>query len=276
MSKILPQIFGNVAIQPMATPVDRSLAMATSLNHSMLHSQPFTMMGIVTAVYPPSSPENRSKNQYEYQVKAVGIQKSHTTLHCVVNDRFGGNNDYERYTLRLNQRVLVSCLVGNPNEGVIIGGIKNRLEKDSVDLGHHWIRRFNQITESITKDNVHYIKHDSGNEISIEPNKIIIKDGSGQEILVDKKNKKITITNGSDVITIDKNKNTIQMNAKDLKVDLKGNLNMNVSGTANIKAKNINFNGGKAGIVTGGPNGSHPVDFVTGAPIKTVRNIKAG
>jgi hypothetical protein len=270
------EFFGNVSLEPFKPIVASSIT--NPWKHQgdpQLYSKPYTMFGVVQDVYPPSHALNRTRNQYEYLVSVSGERGTYIPIHCVLNDAFGGNNDFEVYTLKKNQQVIIQCLSGSPTSGVIMGGIRNKSETTDVGLGHHWMRRFNKITESITKDDTHYVKHDDGNEIRVEKDQIIVTDNAQNSITVDKKNKKIIITDGSgEAITIDKSAGTITIQTKkDLNLNVNGNLNATVKKTAKIKAKNITLNGSKGKVVT---TGTHPVDYVTGIPIKGVKNVKAG
>jgi len=265
--------FGNVAYS-MFRPITPSSISSAKEYNNFLYSERFMTLGVVSNVLPPSHKENRTKTQYEYLVTVTAELNSHRVLRCILYDGFGGINDYSTFTLKTGQRVAVLCVQGNPDSGLIISCIQNTKTATSEALGHHLISRFNNITSSITKDNVHYVKHDDGNEIRIEPTKIIAKDGAGNQITIDKAAKKIIITDGSgDTITIDKNSKKITIQAKDLNLEVKGNLKANVKGKADIKAKTINLNGSSGKVVT---TKTHKVDFVTGIPIKGVGKVKAG
>jgi len=274
-TNILGRMFGDVSREGFQPPVDQNRLQAASPSHSMMASQAFAMMGIVAEIYPPTHPQNISKNQYEFLVKAVGRQRSYVPVRCVLRDMFGGNNDYEQFSIRKNQRVVVLCLIGDPREGVIVGALKNRMEKDPENLGHHWVRRFNQITERVSKDSARSIKHDDGNEFNLDATKISLKDGAGTEVEVDKSAKTITITDGKgQKIVVGGGKITVE--GTDIQVNSSGKTTINAKGDVDIKGGTIKLNGGKAPVVTGGPGGSHPVDFITGAPIMGVPKVKAG
>jgi hypothetical protein len=232
------------------------------------------LAGVVQEIYPPSHKSNKSKTQYEYLVAAASTQNSHQHVHCILQDKFGGINDFETYTLKTGQRVVVQCIQGYTENGIILGGIKNFTKVTDESLGHHWTNRFNKITSGVTKDDVHYIKHDDGNEIRIEPTKIKITDGEKLEVTIDKANKNITISDGSgESIVIDQKSKKITIKAKDLNLEVKGNLKAKVSGDCDVKAKNIKLNGSGGKVVT---TKTWPVDPVTGIKVRGVGSVKSG
>jgi len=259
-------------------PVIPSFMSQTSLKNSgYTYSQVYTVQGVVSAIYPPSDPLNKSKAQYEYLVDAVGETNSHLPLHCILSDRFGGNDDYEVFSLRINQRVTVQCVLGNPESAIIIGGMLNTGVSYPEDRGHHWISRFNKITRNIDKSETYSVKHDDGTEIRVEKAKVVIRDGAKNEITIDKAAAKITISDGAgESIEIDQKTKKITVNAKDMQLNIKGNLTAKVTGDADIKAKTIKLNGSKGTVVTSGVLGTYKRDYITGIPIRGVKNVKAG
>lgn len=266
--------FGDVSFEPFQSITPSSISKSWANPKPSLNQEKYLMLGVVKEVIPPSSSKSRTKTQYEYIVAAVGELNTHKQVHCLLKDHFGGINDFETFTLKTGFRCAVECVQGNPDSGVILGGISNRSVKVDEALGHHWMARFNKITRSITSKDEFYVKHDNGNEMRVEPGQIILQDSTGIKIQVDKTGKKIVITDGSgESITIDKNAKKITVEAKDLNLELKGNLKANVKGNVDVKAKTINLNGSSGKVVT---TLTHPVDFVTGIPIKGVGKVKAG
>ena len=259
-------------------PIIPSFMEKTALkNTGNTYSQVFTVQGVISNIYPPSHPLNKSKSQYEYVVSAIGETSSFLPVHCILSDKFGGNDDFEVFTLGINQRVTVQCVLGNPESGIIIGGMKNTVGAYPETRGHHWMWRFNKITRGVDKSETYSIKHDNGTEIRVEKSRIVVTDNASNEIIVDKANAKITVTDGKgESIELDQKKNTITINAKDANINVKGNLKAKVSKDATIDAKNIKLNGSKGMVVTAGPGGTWPNDLITGVPIKGLKNVRAG
>jgi hypothetical protein len=276
MSLFEEMFFGDVTLEPFKPVVASSIAAPwQKQSDPQLHSKTQLFFGTIQAIYPPNHQLNRTKNQYEYLVSTSGDLGTYLPIHCVLSDMFGGNNDFQIFTLRQNQQVLVQCLNGSLTSGIIIGGSRNQTAVTDVNLGHHWMRRFNKITNSVTKEDTYYVKHDEGNEIRVEKDRIHITDNAQNSITLDKKNKKIIITDGSgETITIDKNKGTITVQTKkDLNLEVKGSLNATVKKNAKIKAKSIQLNGGGGKVVT---TKTWKRDLVTGVPFRGVKNVKAG
>lgn len=266
--------FGDVSLEDFRPVMASSLGSAVYTNDSALKTEPYLFIGTVRQVLPPSSPFNSNKQQYEYLVAVVGELETHKSITCILNDNFGGPDDFDTKTLKTGARVAVLCAQASASSGVIVTCLSNRPSKVDESLGHHWMQRFNQISKSITKDNEFYVKHDNGNEIRIEPTKIQASDAEGNQVILDKSAKTIVITDSSgETITIDRNTNRITIEAKDLNLEVKGNLKANVRGDADITAKNINLNGKSGQVVT---TNTHPFDFVTGIKIKGVKKVKAG
>lgn len=268
--------FGDVTRRPFVPVTPNSLVSSWNYKNSQLYSERFTLLGTVQEVLPPSNPKNRSKVQYEYIVAAVGELNSHKSLHCILRDHYGGINDFETFTLKMGQRVTVSCVQGNPDSSVIIGGVQNTTTATPEVLGHFWMNRFNNITRSVTSASEYYIKNDSGTSVSVQTDQIVINDANANQIVVNQAAKNITITDSKgESIVIDQAANTITINAKTLNVNVSGDMAAKVSGKATIDATNINLNGEGGMVVTNGPN-SYSHDYITGIPIIGVPNLKAG
>jgi phage baseplate assembly protein gpV len=138
---------------------------------------PSLYVGRVQRVHYPDSDANANKRYPEYDV--VIEYESHgnrirtaTIIHrCRVASLFGGIADFETWTPRVavkdpmahdatqkqagqkletGSQVLVLCLTGSSQQGIIVGGLPHT-EGDVQDKteGHHWTRRFNGVTMNI-------------------------------------------------------------------------------------------------------------------------------
>jgi hypothetical protein len=291
----------DVTLTPHSYVEPSSFYFADRNDHGNMYALKETYAGYVQEVYPPSHAKNISKIQYEYSVEAVGKQNSYMLFHCIVSDKFGNTNDYEMYTLKKGQKVVVAPVLGSATSGVIVGGLRNFAAFKEEGKGHHWIRRFNKITNMVSEKSEYTIKHDDGTEIKLEKDKITLTDGGTNKVTIDKTGKKITIEDGAgEKIIFDQSAKKLTIEAKDMTLTLKGDLKADVTGKADIAVKKavtleakgkvqiksavkveikglqIDLGEGTAPIVTGGPNGTHPVDFITGAPILGLPLIKAG
>ena len=258
-------------VQPSA------IELANSNTAGAMYGYHDVFAGQIESVYPPSHVRNRSKNQYEYRVQASYRGDTLIFIHCTLSDGFGGLADFETYTLKVGSKVQVMCVLGSIEHGTIIRG--TRAFKPFIDqnLGHFWMRKFNNITTSITNDSTYYVKHVDGNTFQVTPTQVQITDGDNNTITVDKTAKTITISDGSgESLIFDKQAATVTIQAGKLNINVQGDVTLNASGNAEVNADTIKLNGDGAGIVTGGPTGVFPACFVTGIPIPMVPNVKAG
>lgn len=271
--------FGDVSLLAFRPVSPSSLKASWHYDNSRLYKETFTMMGVVSQVLPPSDPQNRSKTQYEYIVAAVGELNTHKNIHCIWKDKFGGLNDYELYILQTGQRVVVECILGYTDNGIITGGVKNNANVLDESLGHYWQWRVNNITQGVTQDSSFSITQDAGTGLTIDEDMAQFTDGDPSnplQITVDKTGNNITITDSNgESIVIDRAAKSITITANDLNLTVNGDLTAQVSGDASINADTIKLNGEEGEVLTNGPS-SHPVDFVTGIPIMGVMSVKAG
>ena len=140
---------------------------------------PVLYPGRITKVVWPDEEENSNKKYAEYQVVIQqespdnALRTSMTIYRCRVASIFGGVADYETWTPRLatkdpmtvsdratkeqleiGSQVLVLCLNGNSQSGIIIGGLPHTegTVVDSKYKGHHWERRFNGLTMKVDEE----------------------------------------------------------------------------------------------------------------------------
>lgn len=133
--------------------------------------QPFLRLGRVIKTHNPTDETNRSKLFFEYDVLVehndnLSSQARIVIPRCRMMSFFGGVADFSRFTPRQMEvetkfedeltegsQVLVMCVNGNSQEGVIIGGIQHqKAEADNPSDGHHTIMQFNGMRFGIDKD----------------------------------------------------------------------------------------------------------------------------
>lgn len=266
--------WSDVSSEPHEYVMPSSIAEALMNTHGNMYNEKDTFVGLIQDVYPPKHPRNRTGIQYEYLVAAIGKLQTHHPIHCVVRDKFGSNNDFEIFTLRKNQKVLVSCILGFNENGVIMGAVKNNSEPMTADLGHFWKRRFNNITNSIDKDSTYSIKNDSGTEVDVKNDMVILSDGSGGKVTVDRTSKTVTIEDGAgESIVLDRGSNTITVTGKTLNININGTASIKASGDCSVDAANIKLNGGLGPILS---EVTYPFDPITGIPTTGIKTVRGG
>lgn len=264
-------MLGDVSGLPFTPVLPSSLEEDKSTNSSR---EQFTMIGVVAEVYPPTDARNKSKNQYEYLVNCTGKLNTYKPVQCILRDKFGGGNDFETYTLRLGQRVVVECMLGSPEDGIIIGGVRNLTQQfNDVANGHFWMRRFSKITNNIDKDSTYSVKHDDGNEVRVEEKKIKLTDGEKMVITIDKEAKKITITDGEDTLVFDQSAKTVDLKAGKLTVNIDGEATVKAGGKVKVDGSKIELNGGGGAVLT---EKTQTYCWVSGIPFKGQKNVVAG
>lgn len=121
---------------------------------------------IIDIVY-PGDPRSSSKS-VEYTVSVNqrnggGLIATIIYTRCVVSTIFGGVADKETHTLRKagksidslsnGSKVLLACINGETNYGVILGGLRDdQLDIPEKDLGHNSFFEFNGVNITIDKD----------------------------------------------------------------------------------------------------------------------------
>ena len=218
MAKILPD--GTVIPSFMST--ERSTGRPTYSGENDFGLK----IGTITKVFYSDDEGNLRKNQIEYDVK-VGERKGRKGFNisiyknCVCIDLFGGIADTMEWTYRpsddgnvpnamfqTGSRVLILCLSGDSNGGVIIGGVRNvRRKKVSGKVrGHFFECEFNGINIEVNKDGELTFTYKSKTDIKGTPQvpttggsfikidktgSIEANDGNGTWIRIDKPTKTI-------------------------------------------------------------------------------------
>ena len=146
-------------------------------------------VGTILKVYYPDDLDNIRKNRIEYDVQVTeqsDNKGSNVSVyqHCVCADLFGGIGDSVEYTLRpssdptnpdpthqTGSQVLILCLHGDKNGGVIIGGLRNlrRPDKSLRERGHFLEFEFNGVNFEINKDGELTLTYQSRTDIGGVP-----------------------------------------------------------------------------------------------------------
>ena len=197
-------------------------------------------VGTIVKIYYPDDPDNIRKNCIEYDVK-VGEKDGRKGFnispykHCVCADVFGGMADSLEFTHRpstdltlpnalyqTGNKVLVLCLHGDTNAGVIVGGVRNirRQEKSNSEQGHFLHFQFNGVDISINKDGEMTLTYKSATDIQGAPQDpesggtFIKVDKTGSIELNDNKATKIRLDKATSDITIETTKGNVIVNAQ--------------------------------------------------------------
>lgn len=265
--------------QEAFTPVFPSSVVDSWGNHnSTLYSQKFMLVGSIVDVIPPNDSKSRSKAQYEYVVSAIGEMNTHRQLYCICQDKFGADDEYEIFTMKKGQRVLVECIQGYGESGVIVGAVaKQDKKKISSSLGHFYEWRFSKFTKAIDKDGTYSLTQDSGPAVKVKRDSIVIQDNTGEQITIDQLKKTITIEDGSgNSIVINRLTGKITLSAKQMSLEATGNINLKTTvGTVSVDARTVYLNSSIAGgnVLTSLTN---PSDIITGIPFLGNRTVKVG
>jgi hypothetical protein len=248
-------------------------------------------LGTIEETIYPEDPRNTTKYQIQYIVNLTIESYSQTRVLCIVQDRFGGLDDFEDITLRAGIMVFVQFPRGDPSIGVITGCPRRYTKNQSLANGRYWKKRFNKITQSVDQQTNWKVEHDLGNYITITPTQIIIDDGKLNKFTIDQTGK-ITVDSGDLEINVKKNANItivgdctikakkVDLTAKDVNVTCK-KLDATVAGDASITAakevsitgSQIKLNGEIGDVLT---TASQPTCYVTGIPFMGSQTVKAG
>lgn len=194
--------------------------------------------GSVIAVYEIENDKNITKLGPEYDVLVVEQrqdqgQASTIYKNCIATDAFGSISDFFEYKIRVADDpkeykttldtdkmngafVLLLCLDGQSEKGVILGGLRHPGRKEILnkDSENHLEFEFNGVNFTIDKEGTlkleyksktnndgEYEDEEAGGSF-IEINKdgsIVINDGNAEHIIIDKTNKTINIKSESDL-----------------------------------------------------------------------------
>jgi hypothetical protein len=252
--------------------------------------------GTIQQVFPPGSPQNLNKYQYEYSLVVTTRNYSQMPIqHAIKSDAFGAPDDFDDATLDVNQKVLVmfaraySGLV----TAIIIGAIRNSPTITAGDLGYHWLRRFNRIEQRVDKDGNFSVESDEGPNLRVNTASVVLDDSVGEQIVLDKQNKILTLKGNALSVIIEgdanvqiKGKATVscasleatvggaaRLTSKSLEANVSGEAKVNATGKCQVNGSEVDLNGSVGNVVT---TATHPTDYVTGIPIMGSTKVKAG
>lgn len=236
--------------------------------------------GTIEKVFSTKSTDNLYKYQYFYKVKITLDSFSQVPVNCVMSEKFGSKNDFEDTILEVGCRVLVTFLNNDTTLGVILGAIRLHQTPVNSDLGKHYKKRYNDIEEFISS-NKNYSLTSLKNNVNFQLNteSIVLDDNLNDKIIIDRTNKKITIecetwnvtVRGNATINVSGNAN---ISAKNVNISASGDANLTSGGITNVKASIIKLNGAAGSVMTDVLN--PVVDLITGVPSVGVKNVKSG
>ncbi|WNM70154.1 hypothetical protein [Myxococcus phage Mx1] len=130
-------------------------------------------LGRVVAIHVPGMPSNNNGVYTEYDVEVeAGAGVKLVYPRCIMADPLGGFADYLEWTPRLSvgtdqsgsrldtgTRVLVLCLNGATNRGVIMGGAKHHGRNRKDRKGHYLNFEFNGINARINDEGEFVLQH---------------------------------------------------------------------------------------------------------------------
>jgi len=251
------------------------------------------MHGIIQRVFPPGSPQNLNKYQYEYMVLATGDGYAQVPLHHALKaDDYGAPDEFSDEVLEAGQKVLVACL-RDFSMPFILSAVRNSRKPTDAALGHHSRRRFNAIEVLVDKDKNYSVRSDSGPNVHVKTSSVILDDSAGERITLDRVAKVLTIESNELSVIVKGNasvqvtgnvklsaaqvdadvKGDCTVKAAKLKADISGSAEISAGSKATVKAPLVDIGKGLAPVVT---TLTHPVDYVTGIPIQGVPTVKAG
>jgi len=272
--------------------------------------------GTITAVYEPKLGVNEtdsSEYQYIYEVVVATEQYAYLPVRCTRMDPVGGGQfNYDDIIFTVGQGVFVGFPFNDTSRGVIIGGRREHADAQAIDGAIRWMRRFNEINQSISNNGIWKLQHISatytnGPSMILNQDQILFNDGGptgqpgddlAQSIEIDARNNTITVNSGEwtlnsrqgvtiNVTAGDVNVNCINSSltarqAVNVKAET-GDVNvegLNANVTAQIRAKVdakqilLNSNGNPLeGVMT---TLTQPTCYVTGIPFRGSTTVKAG
>lgn len=215
--------------------------------------------GIVIATYEIDDVKNLNKTAPEYDV-AVTEQNGHMALNvityqnCVAVTSFGGIADFMEYRLRPQKKVdknksdkdstfqdgnlvLIMCLNGSSDKGIILGGLTHPKRKTNLtkDAGLSLYGEYNGLSWSVDKDGALKIFFNGatdnegkainekvkGSYASIEKDgSLELNDGNKESIRIDKTKKTISLKSEKDMsLSTELNMNLSSKKDTDMKMD---------------------------------------------------------
>lgn len=219
-------------------------------HYNGMFSNNMLRLGEVQEILYPDDKLNRSKKFIEYNVLVYnyenGTFNSIVYHNCMEINSFAGLADKMSFTLRaddtvskakkssfvssgLGSKVLVLCLNGARDQGVIIGGVrddKDETEKSPKEKGHNLHFNFNGIDLAINKDGELILQYQGKTEADGKINKDVDKNAVGTTLTIHK--------NGNFVVSTKDNKQTVTINHEKKTIDI-------VADSAyTVKAKDVN------------------------------------
>ena len=233
--------------------------------------------GEVQELLYPDNPLNRSKKFIEYNVLVSnyenGTFNSVIYHNCMLINPLAGLADKLSFTLRadktvskpkngfipagLGSKVLVLCLNGARDQGIILGGIrddKDLTEKPDTagEKGHNLHFNFNGIDFFINKDGEMTVQYQGKTDADAKINKDVDKNAVGTTLKIEKNGNFVVNTKDKkQSITIDHAKKQISIiadeaytvNAKDVKIDASGSVAITDKNGTSIKGKGVKVGG---------------------------------
>jgi len=251
----------------------------TMVAHNTTFNNTSLKMGIITTVYEIDDANNVSKLVPEYDVMVIEKRGESaptpiTYKNCPTVEMFGGIGDFLEFRYRTQSKaekkekdgakiaryqdgavVLILCLNGFNETGIIIGGAKHPKRKTKLkkDSGHTLVAEFNGLGLEVDKEGALTIsfkgKTDSegkpldakvgGSFIKIKKNgSIEMSDGKKERIAFDKEAESTDLQSGK-AMKIDAGK-TLDINVGDsAKINIKKTLLLQSQGSATLKFKDL-------------------------------------
>lgn len=231
--------------------------------------------GAILAMYEVDDDKNITKLGPEYDVVVIEQrqdqgQASTIYKNCLATDAFGSIADFLEFRRRVPEKakeykqsldpdemngafVLLLCLDGQSEKGIILGGLRNPQRKEVLnkESGQHLEFEFNGVNITIDKEGTFKLEYKSssnnkgeysdeeagGSYFAIKKDGTVeIKDGNKEAIVIDKTGKKIDLTAEADI-----------SNTTDANFNVTAKKSVNVTATMDLIAKAE----GKAAITAG-------------------------
>jgi len=272
-------------------------------------------VGIINACYETDDESNISKIGPEYDVLVIEQDENKSISgiqyrNCISTDTFGNISDFFEFRYRKQTKaeknskrnpakqngsfVLLLCLDGSSEKGIIMGALPHASRKEKLDKDLHLHGEYNGLNIKIDKDgaftiefkgprddNGKYTNEEAGGStLSIDKDgQIDLNTGNDDYIRIDKKNKDIGLKAGQHIgLTAEKNigliaKGNISQTCKDLIAKAEGKasiesasgMDLKTDGSMKINAASLTVNADSSTKITSSQITLDGMTFVGGA-----------
>lgn len=282
----------NGAVLPSGLLGENDHAMMGGFNKSYKNYP--LRVGVITASYPASDPNNKSKLTTEYDVMVIeqNEDRGATTIkyrNCLSAEGFGSIADFFEVALRPQKKkttkgnsintigqdgaiVLVMFLDGMSDKGVIIGCLTHpNRETTLTDEGPYLEGEYNGVNIKVNKDGSSIFTFNGATDNQGEP----LDDSQGTTILQVEKDGSIQVNHDAITFRLDRQGTATLTTKKDLDLNISGNVNIMVTGDVNVQCENATVKTNKAATVNVGSDAKVDVGGDLTATVSGTAKVKA-